>query len=617
MVRSCSLVLIFAVASVAWAQSPTHAETVVRQTYAKLAYAVNLGSIHSALQDPHLTRPALEAQIVKEGLQFQLSNFSSGRIIDIGQRKYNELVTKPDGSDTLSISTGNITYTEHDGADVLDATAKVLGWKPGHQSVENWDMPASTVFAQMKSQYSRYATYKVTVVYQGRSRTANAMFLFGADVLAIDPVTGNSALSSVAKSTIYPATLLKTNLRAMPVVADWLRSHQSFDETCTPGKEDVCCDPSTLQCGVASQDVNSSLSKPISQNNAVPTFAPASTVATSSTLTPNTARPPCNQFNVGLGPFDASATGSSGHITGSHDWSATQIGTCTYTAGTTTNGVTQCIGISQAKGTSLITENGVYVPPACHVDSFNNFDGVATGNGVTAIATSVVGGAVESCLACACSFSISLNAPPLGGISFPASSFFQQQKTYVNTCAGHHLPTPIVIDTTGRGYHLTSAQNGVKFDLVGDGHPIQTAWTDAESGNAFLALDRNGNGKIDSGKELFGDDTNQPESNSPNGYLALAVFDMPENGGNGDGIIDEHDRVWSSLRLWIDSNHDGISQPSELFTLPQLGVRSISLKYTLSRRTDEFGNAFRFKGSINPEHGDGVDRTIWDVVFAD
>jgi len=76
--------------------------------------------------------------------------------------------------------------------------------------------------------------------------------------------------------------------------------------------------------------------------------------------------------------------------------------------------------------------------------------------------------------------------------------------------------------------------------------------------------------------------------------------------------------VWSSLRLWIDSNHDGVSQPSELFTLPQLGIHSISLKYILSRRTDEFGNFFRFKGTVNPDgNGDGVDSVIWDVVFVE
>ncbi len=179
--------------------------------------------------------------------------------------------------------------------------------------------------------------------------------------------------------------------------------------------------------------------------------------------------------------------------------------------------------------------------------------------------------------------------------------------------------SPTVVDTTGGGFHLTSADDGVVFDIRGDGHPIKLAWTAGNWGNAFLALDRNHNGKIDNGRELFGNFTAQPASDHPNGYLALAEFDKPENGGNGDGIVDERDAVFSHLLLWIDENHDGISQPNELHTLPELGVYSISLHYRDDRHfVDQYGNWFHYQAALNPDPQDGESkdgRVTYDVFF--
>jgi hypothetical protein len=173
--------------------------------------------------------------------------------------------------------------------------------------------------------------------------------------------------------------------------------------------------------------------------------------------------------------------------------------------------------------------------------------------------------------------------------------------------------SPIIIDTSGEGFQLTSAHDGVPFDIEGDGSLVQLAWTARDSRNAFLALDRNHNGEIDNGKELFGNYTEQPRSKEANGYLALAEFDKPENGGNGDGIIDKRDAVFSHLVLWIDENHDGISQSDEIHTLPELGVYSLGLQYKDTRRQDQYGNWFRYKGKVNVEGrsaNDHVDRVM-------
>ncbi len=142
---------------------------------------------------------------------------------------------------------------------------------------------------------------------------------------------------------------------------------------------------------------------------------------------------------------------------------------------------------------------------------------------------------------CSCGAQCSIPPPYIGGCTCgeecTGSGAWQ-----CSNCSG----SPIVIDTKGEGFHLTNVADGVKFSFV-PGKPVQIAWADPAYSNGFLVLDRNGNGTIDDGTELFGNLSPQPPSKTPNGFLALAVFDQPENGGNGNGYIDPEDGVFPLL----------------------------------------------------------------------
>ncbi|HEY9125543.1 MAG TPA: hypothetical protein VIM62_00365 [Acidobacteriaceae bacterium] len=118
---------------------------------------------------------------------------------------------------------------------------------------------------------------------------------------------------------------------------------------------------------------------------------------------------------------------------------------------------------------------------------------------------------------------------------------------------------------------------------------------------------------VTSAKDLFGNVTpppNPPTGQERNGFLALAVYDA-----NHDGVIDKKDAVWTRLRVWIDANHDAISQATELHALDEFGIRSIDLKHHESRYEDEYGNQFRYKGHLGRDLNDKVDRIIYDVFL--
>jgi hypothetical protein len=178
--------------------------------------------------------------------------------------------------------------------------------------------------------------------------------------------------------------------------------------------------------------------------------------------------------------------------------------------------------------------------------------------------------------------------------------------------------SPIVIDVLGNGISLTNHREGVPFDLNSDGSRELIAWTSVYSDDAWLTLDRNGNGTIDNGGEMFGNFTPQPIPPSgaeKNGFLALAEYDKGANGGDGDGEISKSDSIFESLRLWRDSNHNGVSEPGELSSLPSAGLKAIELDFKESKKTDQYGNKFKYRAKVRDTNDAQLGRWAWDVYL--
>jgi hypothetical protein len=166
--------------------------------------------------------------------------------------------------------------------------------------------------------------------------------------------------------------------------------------------------------------------------------------------------------------------------------------------------------------------------------------------------------------------------------------------------------SPIVLDLDNDGIE-TVGPSSIYFDLDANGFPERVGWVGADDG--LLVLDRNGNGLIDSGRELFGDQTVlQDGSQSPGGFQALSELDE-----NRDGVINASDAAYSQLRVWRDSNQDGISQSGELYTLSELAIQSVNTNYVTSDITDEAGNIKTQIGSFTKS--DGTEQEMSDYLF--
>ena len=165
-----------------------------------------------------------------------------------------------------------------------------------------------------------------------------------------------------------------------------------------------------------------------------------------------------------------------------------------------------------------------------------------------------------------------------------------------------YTTSPLVLDLDGDGLELTTDR--VSFDLLATGQPQKVTWAGASEG--ILALDLDNDGRVTSGRELFGNRSDCGGARCADGAAALAAHDQ-----NADGRIDSKDPVFEALRVWVDRNQDGRSQSGELSSLADHGIKSLSLK---ASRCDRRVPAGRITLSLTVDTDKGQ-RTAYDVWF--
>ncbi len=316
-----------------------------------------------------------------------------------------------------------------------------------------------------------------------------------------------------------------------------------------------------------------------------------------------------------------SASGTNGHITGAHTVEAEFEHSCTCDSACESTCISdtswhQCIDLG--------TRQGYF----CHKRSTNGKRGSHSANGSGAACGAAEGCSQVTCPTPSCnicnSAPVSIGGGPLSfSITVTGSANWSRLIESSHNCApcveapdggdqgappdqggdpngggGSNPTSPILINLGGHGFFLTGLDDPVQFDLDADGYAETVGWSTPEGDEAFLVLDRNGNGTIDDGRELFGNYTDQPDSADRNGFLALTVFDDGSTGGNADGIISAEDAIFPWLQLWHDRDHDGISTPDELTPLDESEVVAIHLSPVFAQRRDRHGNLLRYAAHV-------------------
>lgn len=431
--RICALTILLSTAC-AFAQVTPEEEASVRQAYAKVSFAIDMGSLLLNTV-PSSSAVDQKSSLAKGSVTYKIGSLQGGPFSDISRQAFRDVVTVP-ADEILTIHPTSVTYTEQSlvPPDVRSQNVASATWSKAEMErpLDAFNMSLSEFASRAKlGNPSRYAIADVTASFQGIAKSYKALFLFRSkgDFESFDLVTNGVGLFKTV--SVYPHVVLETRRRFEPAIQTWISSHQVG--SCTPGTNSVCCDEKTMLCGVSAEDVATSLA-------AMPDSVKSSSVALSKPETPTAAvlqaashnyGDLCSDFNSSnqSSPAINTASDRTQHVTGNHSFTTVSYGTCTYFNSVTYINTHQCGSTATAYVNGGVSDNGVTsIPLFYHVKGEADGYGTATSfngpGGATATATGAA--AIRDCLAGSCSVSISVNVPGAGSVSFPADAIWTQ-----------------------------------------------------------------------------------------------------------------------------------------------------------------------------------------------